>query len=292
VPSRRRHAQGYLGSGDGPPERSTVRIVLIYAVFAGVWIVLSDAVLRESTVDPNLLTLFAVLKGLLFVAVTSLILLVLIRGYFTRISEVVRELKVSRDQIEQSLQSTVEILGKVTEIRDPYTAGHQRRVRELAVAIAEKMGMPEAEIADIGTAAAVHDMGKISVPAEILTKPGSLSPIEFELIRAHSQGGFDLLSEARMPRNIAELVRQHHERCDGSGYPRGLKSAEILDGAKVLMVADVVEAMSSYRPYRPALGPDAALAEIEQGEGTLYDSAVCRALIALVAEGHDLFGAA
>ena len=195
--------RGTSGAATGPPSAPPLRIVLIYAVFAGAWIVVSDEVLRDITVDPNLLTLFAVLKGLLFVAVTSLILLVLIRGYFTRISEVVRELKVSHDQIEQSLQSTVEILGKVTEIRDPYTAGHQRRVRELAVAIAEKMGMPEAEIADIGTAAAVHDMGKISVPAEILTKPGALSPIEFELIRAHSQGGFDLLSEARMPRNIA-----------------------------------------------------------------------------------------
>jgi HD-GYP domain-containing protein (c-di-GMP phosphodiesterase class II) len=263
--------------------------VLIYAVFATAWIVLSDSVTREITVDPNLLTTVAVLKGLLFVAVTSLILLVLIRGYFTRIADAVRQLQESRDQLEQSLQSTVEILGKVTEIRDPYTAGHQRRVRQLAVALAEKMELSESEIADIGTAAAVHDMGKISVPAEILTKPGALSPIEFDLIRGHAQSGFDLLAEARMPRNIAELVRQHHERYDGSGYPRGLTGDQILQGANILIVADVVEAMSSYRPYRPALGPEAALAEIEAGAGTRYDAVVSRAFVELSREGRDLF---
>jgi HD-GYP domain-containing protein (c-di-GMP phosphodiesterase class II) len=271
------------------PGRSAARIVLVYGGVATAWILASDAILRIGTVDPNLLTIVAVLKGVLFVAVTSALLFILIRGYFTHLEDAVQQLRDSKNRLQRSLESTVEVLGKVTETRDPYTAGHQRRVRQLAVAIADKMGMPEAEVAEIGIAGAVHDIGKISVPAEILTKPGSLSPVELELVHTHAQTGYEILLGAEMSGSIADLVHQHHERCDGSGYPQGLTGTEILKGAKVLMVADVVEAMSSHRPYRGARGLDAARAEIERGAGTVYDEEVCRALIDLLQGQHVLF---
>ena len=169
-------------------------------------------------------------------------------------------------------------------MRDPYTAGHQRRVAELAVAIEREMGMPEADVADVRVAGLMHDIGKMSVPAEILSKPSALTPIEFTLIKGHSQAGYEIISSAHMPGPIAELVHQHHERCDGSGYPRGLVADELLEGAKVLAVADVAEAMMSHRPYRAGLGVDAALAEIERGSGQQYDPQVAEACIRVFRE--------
>lgn len=271
------------------PGRSAARIVVFYAIFATIWILASDLVSRFTTVDADLLTIVAMLKGMLFIAVTSTLLFVLIRSYFARIEEAIGQMQQSQDQLQRSLRSTIDVLGKVVEIRDPYTAGHQERVRLLAVAIAKRMGMAESDIADIGTAAAVHDIGKMSVPAEILTKPGRLSPAEFDLIRVHAQSGYEILSEAEMPVDIAEIVHQHHERCDGSGYPRGLIGRQLLPGAKVLMVADVVEAICSHRPYRAALGLEAARAEIEKGAGILYDQGACRAFIDLYQAESALF---
>lgn len=145
------------------------------------------------------------------------------------------------------------------------------------MAIAHEMALPEPEVADIQMAALMHDVGKISVPAEILSKPSTLSAIEFDLIKRHAESGFQIISSARMRATIAEYVYQHHERCDGSGYPRGLQGDDILRGSRVLMVADVVEAMMSHRPYRPGLGVDAALAEVESGSGSVFDSQVCEA---------------
>jgi putative nucleotidyltransferase with HDIG domain len=190
-----------------------------------------------------------------------------------------------------TLTSVTDVVGTVSEMRDSYTAGHQRRVAGLAVAIADDLGMEHRDVEDLRTAALLHDVGKMSVPAEILTKPGTLSATEFSLVKAHADSGYSVLMSARVPAPIPEIVHQHHERMDGSGYPRGLKGADLLEGSKILMVADVVEAMSSHRPYRPALGMDAAIAEIEAGAGTLFDSRVVESCLRVVrASGSALWG--
>ncbi|HEX9092479.1 MAG TPA: HD domain-containing phosphohydrolase, partial [Coriobacteriia bacterium] len=190
------------------------------------------------------------------------------------------------ERVRRALASIVEIVGQVSEARDPYTAGHQRRVSELAVRISQEMGMSAARIEEIRIAALIHDVGKMSVPTEILSKSGGLSAVEFQLIKVHAEAGYRIISSAHMEGPIADIVRQHHERCDGSGYPRGLGADKILPASKILMVADVVEAMMSYRPYRAALGMEAALAEIEGGAGTLYDADVCRACVTVFRERH------
>ncbi len=178
------------------------------------------------------------------------------------------------EEVQHTLASMVAVIGSVSEVRDPYMAGHQRRVAELASAIGRDMGIPEADVADIRMAGLMIDVGKIAVPAEILSKPGKLAPTELKLMQGHAEAGYNIIASAHMHGMIAEYVYQHHERCDGSGYPRGLAADELLPGSKVLMVADVVEAMMSHRPYRASLGRDAALAEIEQGAGTIYDADV------------------
>lgn len=191
--------------------------------------------------------------------------------------------------LAESLSSIISVVGRVVETRDPYTAGHERRVAELAVCIAEDMGMTALETENIRIAALIHDVGKISVPAEILSKPGSLSALEFELIKCHPESGYQILFEASMDESIAEMVRQHHERCDGTGYPRGLSGDELLTGAKVLMVADTVEAMVSHRPYRPGLGTEVALAEIARGAGLTYDSHVAESCLRVFHEREFVF---
>ncbi len=186
------------------------------------------------------------------------------------------------ERLGRELSAIIDVIGTVSEMRDPYTAGHQRRVSELASAIARHLGMPGSDVEDIRIAGLMHDIGKMSVPVEILSMPRALSSAEARLVQGHAEAGYNIIAAARMPDPIAALVYQHHERCDGSGYPRGLTSSDLLDGGKVLMVADVVEAMMSHRPYRAALGADAALAEIERGAGTLYDPAVAESCVRLV----------
>jgi putative nucleotidyltransferase with HDIG domain len=192
--------------------------------------------------------------------------------------------------VQGLLASVVRVVGEVVETRDPYTGGHQRRVSELATRIAQQMKWPTAQVEEMRVAALLHDAGKMSVPIEILNKPGALSALEFSLVKAHVEAGHRIVSAAQMGGDIAEIVYQHHERCDGSGYPRGLSGDALHAGAKVLMVADVVEAMSSHRPYRPALGLDAALDEISHGAGTRYDADVCRACLSVVREQRFAFG--
>jgi PAS domain S-box-containing protein len=184
-------------------------------------------------------------------------------------------------RLRRAIETTVAAMGSIIESRDPYTAGHERRVGELASAIAVQMGLTDATVFSVRLAAEVHDVGKISVPAEILNRPGRLSGIEFELIKRHSEAGFEILRGVDFEGPVAAIVLQHHERLDGSGYPWGLDGEEILPEARLMAVADVVEAMASHRPYRPALGLDAALGEIARGRGTLYDPDVadaCRAV--------------
>lgn len=183
-------------------------------------------------------------------------------------------LKSSYQRLQRILHGIIEALTAAVELRDPYTAGHQLRVSELAVAIAEEMGLPADKVEAIRYAALVHDIGKLAVPAEILAKPSGLTATEFALIKAHPQQAYDILKEIDFPWPVADIVLQHHERLDGSGYPLGLKDDEIVLEARIMAVADVVEAMSSHRPYRPALGIDKALEEIAKNKGYLYDSEV------------------
>lgn len=188
------------------------------------------------------------------------------------------------ERIRQTLRATVQAMATVVEVRDPYTAGHQRRVADLARAIAGEMGLPAAQIDGIRVAGMLHDIGKISVPAAILSKPTRLTAAECELVRTHAEAGFEILKDIDFPWPIAAIIRQHHERMDGSGYPRGLKGDEVLIESRILAVADCVEAMASHRPYRPTLGIDRALEEIAGGSGTQFDPEVVDACLRLFRE--------
>jgi len=184
-------------------------------------------------------------------------------------------------QLRESLEDTVGAIASTVEARDPYTAGHQRRVAQLASTIAREMGLPEEQIRGIFFAGLIHDVGKINVPAEILNKPGVLTPLEMELVRVHAQAGYRIIKGIEFPWPVAEAIWQHHERLDGSGYPRALAADAIIIEARILAVADVAETIMSHRPYRPAKGLDAALAEIESGKGRLYDAAAVDACVRL-----------
>jgi PAS domain S-box-containing protein len=194
------------------------------------------------------------------------------------------DLRASRDRLHKALAGTIQAMGLTIEMRDPYTAGHQRRVSRLSCAIAQDIGLPQEQIEGIRMAGDIHDLGKIYVPAEILSKPGHLTNIEFSIIRTHSQVGYDILKSIEFPWPLAAIIYQHHERLDGSGYPNRLKGSEILLEARIISVADVVEAMSSHRPYRPSHGVEKALEEITRNRGRLYDPAVVDSCLTLFQE--------
>ncbi len=193
-------------------------------------------------------------------------------------------LQENQAKLQETMDGIIHVIGHTVELRDPYTAGHQRRVAELASAIGEIMGFSQDWIKGVRMASLIHDLGKISVPAEILSKPTKLTNLEFDMIKLHSQIGYDILKEIDFSWPIAEMVYQHHERLDGSGYPRGLQGTDILPEAKIVGIADVVEAMVSHRPYRPALGVDKALAEIVMNRGVLYDPSAVDACLQLFRE--------
>jgi len=192
-------------------------------------------------------------------------------------------------QLESAFMRTVEVATTMSEMRDPYTAGHERRVPEIAVAIGAELGLGAREQEGLRVAGYLHDIGKITIPSEILSKPGRLSAIEFAMVKEHPQASYDILKEVEFPWPVAQVALQHHERMDGSGYPQGLKGEEILREARIMAVADVIEAMATHRPYRPGLGVDKAISEIERGSGTAYDSAVAAACLRLFREkGYQL----
>jgi putative nucleotidyltransferase with HDIG domain/PAS domain S-box-containing protein len=193
-------------------------------------------------------------------------------------------LKHSYEDLKQTLEGMIQALSSTVTFRDPYTAGHQSRVTKLAVAIAGEMNLPSDRIQGLHTAGLLHDIGKINVPAEILSKPGRLNDYEFQLIQTHVQAGYDILKSILFPWPVAQIARQHHERLDGSGYPCGLTRDEILLEARILAVADVVEAMASHRPYRPGLGIDKTLVEIAKNSGILYDPDVVKTCLKLIQE--------
>ena len=211
-------------------------------------------------------------------------------GYQGMIRDI-SELVSSRKQIEKTLNDlrkalggTIEAMALTVETRDPYTAGHQRRVANLARSIASEMGVSKAQIQGVRMAGVIHDIGKISVPGEILSKPGNISQNEFGIIKEHPQVGYNILKTVDFPWPIAQIVLQHHERMDGSGYPNGISGENILLEARILAVADVVEAMASHRPYRAALGINLALNEISKNCGSSYDSKVVDACLRLFNE--------
>ena len=196
----------------------------------------------------------------------------------------ITERKGEIERIRKALRETVQAIAVTVETRDPYTAGHQRRVADLARAVAVEMNLPADQIEGIRLAGSIHDIGKISVPAEILSKPTKLTDIEFMLIKTHSQSGYEILKDIEFPWPLAQTVLEHHERMNGSGYPNGVRGDQILLGSRILAVADVVEAMASHRPYRPSLGLDAALIEISLNKGILYDLDVSEAGLRLFRE--------
>ena len=192
-------------------------------------------------------------------------------------------------QLEDALMRTVDVAISLIEIRDPYTAGHERRVGELAAAIGAELGFDSRRQRGLRVAGKLHDVGKMSIPAEMLSKPGKLSALEYQMIKGHPQAGYEILKHVDFPWPVAQVALQHHERMDGSGYPQGLKGEEILLEARIMSVADVIEAMSSHRPYRAGLGIDKALAEIERGAGSGYDTVVVAAALKLFRDkGYEL----
>ncbi|MBA7562733.1 response regulator [Candidatus Atribacteria bacterium 1244-E10-H5-B2] len=199
----------------------------------------------------------------------------------TKLEKKVLDLEKSEKRLQKTMEDTIYTIGKIAETRDPYTAGHQKNVSQIAIFIAREMKLPKDKIEGIRIASLVHDIGKISLPAEILNKPTKLSEMEYGLIKDHSQVGYDVLKSIEFSWPVAQIVLQHHERLDGSGYPQGLKGEDILLEAKIIGVADVVEAMSSHRPYRPAWGIDKALEEISKNKGILYDPKVVDACLKL-----------
>ncbi len=196
----------------------------------------------------------------------------------------VQALKLNLDKSQRAMEGFVQAISLSVEMRDPYTAGHQLRVAELASAIAEEMAMEESRIYGLKMAAKIHDLGKITIPSEILCKPGGLTPLEYELIKSHVQSGYDILKKIEFPWPIADIILQHHERLDGSGYPNGLKGDRIMTEAKIISVADVFETIASHRPYRPSLGTHSALEELRNKAGSIYDPDIAAICIQLVKE--------
>jgi len=199
------------------------------------------------------------------------------------------ELKTGLQRIHKAFSGIIEAMQHAIEHRDPYTAGHQRKVANLALAIARELRMPEERIEGLRMAGLIHDLGKISIPSEILSKPRKLSKLEFGIMQTHPQVAYDILKPIEFPWSVAEIIFQHHERLNGSGYPRGIIGESILQEAKILAVADVVEAMASHRPYRPSIGIRYALNEVEKNKNELYDLEVVETCLALFREkGYEL----
>jgi HD-GYP domain-containing protein (c-di-GMP phosphodiesterase class II) len=193
-----------------------------------------------------------------------------------------------QESLSTSLEQTIEVIAETMDHRDPYTAGHQRRVADLCLAIGRKLGLSSERTQGLRLAASIHDLGKIGIPAEILAKPGDLTENQYNLLKEHVQLGYEIVKNVQFPWPIAQMILQHHERLDGSGYPQGLKADEIFLEARILAVADVVEAMSSHRPYRTSRGINAALDQVLSGSGTLYDREAVEACVNLIRrEGYQ-----
>lgn len=223
---------------------------------------------------------------------SSLTFGILLRRNEHRLTLITEELQINLKKMRRIIAQTVEALATSVELRDPYTAGHQRRVTKLSISIAQELGLKGEALHEVTVAASLHDIGQITVPTEILTRPGKLSAIELAIVQTHAKAGYDIIKEVEFPWPIAEIVYQHHEKMDGSGYPRGLKGDEILLSARILIVANVMESMMSHRPYRPSLGQEAALSELKKYRGSWYDPKVVDACLRLFEEQRFEFDSA
>jgi PAS domain S-box-containing protein len=203
--------------------------------------------------------------------------------------ETEENLKLSYEKLQKTLNGAIKTLAYIVETKDPYTSGHQVRVAKLSIVIANELGLSKEKVIATSTASLIHDIGKISVPSSILSKPGTLTDLEFAMVKLHSQIGYDILKEIDFGYPIADIVLQHHERLNGSGYPKGLKGNDIMIEARIIAVADTVESMAAHRPYRPALGIDKALDELEKGRGVLYDKEVVDSCIRVFRENKFKF---
>jgi PAS domain S-box-containing protein/putative nucleotidyltransferase with HDIG domain len=204
----------------------------------------------------------------------------------SELKKVENELRGSLEKLNRTLEGTVTLLANFSQARDPYTAAHQRRVAKLACSIAKKMGLGDEELNGLNMASSIHDIGKIAVPAEILSKPGRLSEAEMTMIKTHPQVAYEMLKSIDFPWPVADIVLQHHECINGSGYPKGLAGEEISIEANILHIADVVEAISTHRPYRPSLGINTALGEITEKKGTVYMSDGVEACLSVFQDDH------
>lgn len=207
-----------------------------------------------------------------------------------KLDDQIHEKELVQARLADSLRATIEAMSKTMEWRDPYTAGHQRRVATISMALAKKLGWDEIRIQSLYMAAMVHDIGKVAVPSEILTKPTRLTSLEMQMVQGHVESGYQILKDIPFPWPIADMVRQHHERLDGSGYPNGLKGDQICPEARVLAVADTIEAMATHRPYRPGRGLAAAMEEVRAESGTKLDAKVVDAAFELLNSGSELQG--
>lgn len=205
------------------------------------------------------------------------------------LKQTLMKLQLNLDKFQLAMEGIVEAISVAVEMRDPYTAGHQKRVADLSCAIATLMGMHKEDIYGLRMASVIHDLGKLTVPAGILSKPGKLSDLEYQLIKSHVRAGYDILKQIDFPWPIADIILQHHERLNGSGYPQGLTKDQIILPARILAVADVFETIASHRPYRPALGLQPAIDELRLNRGTLYDSQVVDVCLSLVEKGQFEF---
>ncbi|MFZ5925891.1 MAG: HD-GYP domain-containing protein [Acidobacteriota bacterium] len=204
------------------------------------------------------------------------------RRYREHLEQLVEERTI---RLKKALDGIVQVVTRMVEARDPYTAGHQQRVAGLAVSIGKELGLSQDQLEGLSVGGMIHDLGKVCVPAEILSRPGALSPVEFSLIQMHCEQGFRIIGDIEFPWPVGRMVLEHHEKWNGRGYPKGLSGEQILLEARILCVADVVEAISSHRPYRPGLGLDSAISEIASNRGVLYDPAVVDAFMKLVQAG-------
>lgn len=207
----------------------------------------------------------------------------------SKLKQAAEELRSNMDRFQKAMEGSVQAIALLVEMRDPYTAGHQNRVADLSCAIAWELGLSKDRIYGLQMASVIHDLGKITIPGEILCKPGRLSGPEYEMIKTHAQSGYDILKKIDFPWPLADIVLQHHERMDGSGYPNGLSGEAIMMEARILSVADVFETISSHRPYRPSLGQEKALGELSDNSGGLYDPDVVSACLNLVEDGRFQF---
>lgn len=250
----------------------------------------STALSTKWQAERQLLDLHADLEGLVEKRTAELVQSnKLLKNEIENRKQIQEKLEQSFQNLKKVMDATIQAIAMTVEKRDPYTSGHQMRVAALTRAISQDLEFAEDQVEGAFVAASIHDIGKISLPAEILSKPIQLTEIEMSLIQAHAQAGFDILKGIEFPWPIAEIIIQHHERMDGSGYPRGLAGDDILMEARVIGVADVVETMASHRPYRPSMGIDKALAEIAQNSGTLYDPDVVTACLKIFRDGSFAF---